>query len=176
MSNTKKKEDMSLQELYIHELKDAYSAETQIVKTLPKVIEGIDSTDLKTALKDHLEETKSQVDRLKSIFEAHGESPTGNHCEGMEGLLKEGDEAIEEIRKGPARDAALIAGCQKVEHYEISGYGTLCALAEQLGHKEDVKTLRSIQEEEVAADKKLTEIATSSVNLSANDKTAAASR
>jgi ferritin-like metal-binding protein YciE len=108
-----KKQDMTIEELYIHELQDTYSAETQSTKALPKVIEACQSPELVEALKTHLEETKTQIKRLEQVFANHGEEASGNHCEGMEGLVKEGDEAIKEIAKGPVRDAALIAGCQR---------------------------------------------------------------
>jgi ferritin-like metal-binding protein YciE len=172
-----KKQDMTIEELYIHELQDTYSAETQITKALPKVIEACQSPELVEALKTHLEETKTQIKRLEQVFANHGEEASGNHCEGMEGLVKEGDEAIKEIAKGPVRDAALIAGCQKIEHYEISAYGTLCALAEQCGFTDDVEILRSIQDEEYNADEILNNVAMGSVNAdAAGTSTAGASR
>lgn len=161
------KEKMTLHDLYIHELQDMYSAESQITKALPKVIRGVSSEKLITALQDHLEETRRQREMLDTLFQSHNEKPTGEHCEGIEGLLKEGDEAIEKIAKGPVRDAALIAGCQKVEHYEISGYGTLKTLAMLLGYKQDVKILEQIQSQESNADELLTKIAETEVNENA---------
>lgn len=172
-----KKQDMTIEELYIHELQDTYSAETQIAKALPKVIEACENPELIEALQTHLEETKTHIKRIEKIFADHSQKTSGNHCEGMEGLVKEGDETIREIAKGPVLDAALIAGCQKIEHYEISAYGTLCALAEQCGFTNDVEVLRSIQDEEYNADEILNNVALGSVNAdAASTSTTGASR
>lgn len=157
----------NLKELYIDTLKDSYSAETQITKALPKVIEAVTSAELKEALSMHLDETKQHVKIVAELIQAQGEDPSGEHCAGMEGLLKEGDKLIKDHEAGPVRDAALISACQKVEHYEISAYGTLRVYANQLRIDDDIDTISAILEQEENADSTLTEIAESSVNIDA---------
>lgn len=156
-----------LHELYIHTLKDSYSAEKQITKALPKVIEAISDGDLKRALTSHLEETQGHVAQVKDIIEAYGESPDGQPCEGMKGLLEEGETIIDEFHSGPVRDAALISACQKVEHYEMAAYGTLRVFASHLGYQDDINRLSDILGQEYSADDALTQIAEGSVNWKA---------
>jgi ferritin-like metal-binding protein YciE len=149
----------NLKELLVEELKDIYSAEKQIVKALPKIIRGAASAELKAAITEHLEVTKGQVTRLEEVFEHLGEKPKAKHCKGMEGLLKEGAECLEEEDKGALRDLQLIGAAQRVEHYEVSAYGTAKAMAEKLGLSDAVALLQETEEEEAEADKKLTEVA-----------------
>jgi ferritin-like metal-binding protein YciE len=149
----------TLQELLLEELKDLYSAEKQIVKALPKIIRGVKTPDLKAAITEHLEITKTQVTRLEEVFGHLDEKPKAKHCKGMEGLLAEGSEALEEQEAGPLRDLQLIGAAQRVEHYEVSAYGTARAIAEQLGLNEAVELLGQTLEEETQADEKLTEVA-----------------
>jgi ferritin-like metal-binding protein YciE len=146
-------------ELFLDELRDLYSAENQITRALPKLIKAASNAELGQALRSHLEETRQQVERLERIFDGLGESPKGKKCKGMEGLLEEGDEHVKEIPSGSCRDAVIIAAAQRVEHYEISGYGTARAWAEEMGHGEAVSLLRRTLDEEAAADEKLTSIA-----------------
>jgi ferritin-like metal-binding protein YciE len=151
--------DKGLRELYIDELKDLYSAENQLVKALPKMAKGADSEELRQGFEEHLEQTKGHVQRLEEIFEALRESPKGKKCKGMEGLIEEGSEVLEEDYEGSILDAALIGAAQRVEHYEIAGYGTARALAEVLGEIEHVTLLTDTLEEEKETDEKLTELA-----------------
>lgn len=146
-----------LRELYIDELKDLYSAENQLVKALPKMAKAASSEDLQAGFKEHLEQTKGHVQRLETIFKSLNESPKGKKCNGMEGLIEEGSEAIEEYEDS-VRDAALIGAAQRVEHYEMAGYGTVIALAKQLGEDEAVSALEETLEEEKETDEKLTEL------------------
>ncbi|MFZ1008835.1 MAG: ferritin-like domain-containing protein, partial [Candidatus Sulfotelmatobacter sp.] len=145
--------------LYIDELKDLYSAETQLVKALPKMAKSAASDELRQGFEEHLEQTKGHVQRLEQIFEALGESPKGKKCKGMEGLIAEGSEVAEEDYEGNILDAALIGAAQRVEHYEIAGYGTVRAMAEVLGENEHVSLLTEILDEEKETDEKLTELA-----------------
>lgn len=149
----------SFHELFLDELRDLYSAEKQITKALPKLVKAASSPELERALSSHLDETHVQIDRLERIFEGLGEYPKGKKCKGMEGLIEESDEAVKELSEGARRDATIIAGAQRVEHYEISGYGTARAWAEEMGHTEAVGLLEETLDEEAAADEKLTKIA-----------------
>jgi ferritin-like metal-binding protein YciE len=151
----------TLHDLYLSELKDLYSAEDQIVKALPKVIEKVESPELRSALEHHLEETRGHVARLEQVFEMHGEEAKKQKCKGMQGVLEEGDEMIGKDATPAVRDAAIISACQRVEHYEISAYGTVRTYAEQLGHQRAAAVLKQTLDEEMAADKKLTQIAKS---------------
>jgi ferritin-like metal-binding protein YciE len=148
-----------LKELYIDELKDIYSAETQLVKALPKMAKAASSDDLRSGFEEHLEQTKGHVTRLEQIFQALGEKPTGKKCMGMEGLIKEGNEAAEEDYEDDAKDEALIGAAQRVEHYEIAAYGTARAMAEKLGEDAAVKLLSQTLQEEKDTDEKLTTLA-----------------
>ncbi len=157
----------SLKELYVDHLKDLYSAENQITKALPKVIKKVTSPELKKGLESHLKETLKQVERLDRIFASLEKSPRGKKCVGMEGVLEEGKEVMAEKMSPDLMDAALVGGCQKVEHYEISAYGTVRAFAELLGEDEAVDLLTQTLEEEKAADEKLTQLGMSMINLDA---------
>jgi ferritin-like metal-binding protein YciE len=149
----------TLRELYIEELKDLYSAETQITKALPKLAETATNSALRQAFESHLEETRNHVTRLEQIFKGLDESPKGKTCEGMKGLLKEGDEMGGEDGDADVIDAGLISAAQRVEHYEIAAYGSVRTYAELLGEKEAVRLLSETLEEEKTADTKLTQVA-----------------
>ena len=155
-----------LKHLYVEELKDLYSAENQMVKALPKMIKAATSEDLRAGFEEHLEQTKGHVSRLEEIFQALGESPKGKKCKGMEGLIKEGGEMIEEDPAPEELDAGLISAAQRVEHYEIAGYGCVSTYAKLLGEDEAESLLRETLEEEKKTDSKLTELA-ESINLEA---------
>lgn len=151
----------TIDELLLDELKDLYSAEKQITKALPKMVKAASTPELKQAFESHLEETKGQVQRLEQIFEMLGKKGTGKTCEGMKGVLLEGSEVIEDAEKGPVRDAGLIAAAQRVEHYEMAGYGSVRSFAQLLGKSEMVQLLDATLSEEKAADSKLTQISKS---------------
>lgn len=157
----------NLYDLYILELRDLYSAEDQILSTLPKVIEKTDSADLRKALQVHLEETREHATRLERIFEMHAVEVKKQKCKGMHGILEEGDELIGKDATPQVRDAAIISACQRVEHYEIAGYGTVRTYAEQLGLERAAALLADTLKEEKHADETLTEIANSRVNVQA---------
>jgi|SRR5450631_2746677 len=146
----------TLEELLIDELKDLYSAEKQIVRALPKIIRAITSSELQAGLSNHLEETKGQVVRLEKIGEILGKKMTGKACVGMKGVLEEGSEVLEDTQKGLVRDAALISACQRVEHYEMAGYGSARDFAKLLGQSEIAELLEETLIEEKNADKTLT--------------------
>jgi ferritin-like metal-binding protein YciE len=148
----------SLDKLLEDQLKDLYSAENQLVKALPKIAKRASTAALKDAITSHLEETKGHVERLDSIGEALGIKLSGKKCKAMEGLLEEGAEVLEADGPGPVVDAGIIAAAQRVEHYEISAYGSARAMAEQLEYGDAVATLQETLDEEAAADKKLTAI------------------
>jgi ferritin-like metal-binding protein YciE len=156
----------SLRDLYLEELKDLYSAETQLVKALPKMAKAATAKTLKNGFQKHLKETRVHVDRLKKIFDDMGVSPGGKKCKAMEGLISEGDEVISEDAEPEVRDAALIAAAQRVEHYEMAGYGGVRTYAELLGDKQAAKTLQKTLNEEGATDEKLTQLA-SRINVKA---------
>jgi ferritin-like metal-binding protein YciE len=157
----------TLQDLFHHELKDIYSAETQLLKALPKMAEAATNEDLKAAFEEHLEQTKLQVARLEEIAEACECKLTGHKCKAMEGLILEGGELISEDADDHVRDAALIGAAQRVEHYEIAAYGTARALATCLGHDEAAELLGETLEEERDTDEKLTDLAESVINAEA---------
>lgn len=146
-------------ELFIHELSDIYSAEKQLSKALPRLARAADNEKLAAAFELHLEETLGQIERIDRIVELMGIRLKRIKCAAMEGLVEEGKEVIDAIEKGPLRDAALIGGAQKVEHYEIASYGTLAALAKQQGQKDALKLLLETLQEEKATDEKLTLLA-----------------
>jgi ferritin-like metal-binding protein YciE len=149
----------SLRELYVNELKDLYSAETQLVKALPKMAKASSNAMLRQGFEEHLRQTSEHVSRLEQIFDALGEKPTGKKCLGMEGLVKEGAETISDDYEDALMDAAIIGAAQRVEHYEIAGYGTVRALAELLGENEHVSLLEQTLNEEKETDEKLTQLA-----------------
>jgi len=148
-----------LKEIYVEELKDLYSAENQLVKALPKMAKAATSEDLRAGFEEHLEQTKGHVQRLEDIFKTLGENPKGKTCKGMQGLVTEGSEMIEEEGEGEGLDVGLISAAQRVEHYEIAGYGSVAAYADLLGEEEAASLLRMTLEEEKETDKKLTELA-----------------
>lgn len=155
------------EDLFIHELSDIYSAEKQLTKALPRLARAADNPALATAFETHLEETQGQIERIDQVVEVLGIRLKRIKCAAMEGLVEEGKEVIDAIDKGPVRDAALIGGAQKVEHYEIASYGTIAALAKQLGYKDALPLLLETLEEEKAADEKLTLLAKSGGNAKA---------
>jgi ferritin-like metal-binding protein YciE len=161
-----------LKHLYVQELKDLYSAETQLVKAIPKMAKASSSEDLRAGFEGHLEQTKEHVVRLEKIFKAIGESPSGKKCKGMEGLIKEGAELIEEDPGPEELDAGLISAAQHVEHYEIAGYGCVKAYAKLLGDHQAEALLMQTLEEEKETDEKLTKLS-NRINIEAADSTEA---
>ena len=149
----------SLRQLYVDELKDLYSAETQLVKALPKMAKASSNAQLRQAFEEHLRQTSEQVSRLEQIFDMLDEKPTGKKCLGMEGLVKEGSETMQEKYGDAVMDAAIIGAAQRVEHYEIAGYGTARAFAELLGEDEHISLIEQTLEEEKQADEKLSQLA-----------------
>jgi len=149
----------TLKELFIEQLRDMYDAEKQLVKALPKMAKAAQSEELADGLRNHLEQTQGQVGRLEEVFEMVGVAAKGKSCKGMKGLIEEGNEAIEEEDEDNLRDLAIIAAAQRVEHYEISAYGTARTLAEHLGLKKAVKLLQETEEEEKEADANLNQAA-----------------
>ena len=159
-----------LHDLFMDELADIYNAEQQLTKALPDMAEAARSDELREAFESHLEETRNQISRIEDAVHALGETLPKRKCKGMEGLLEEAEEMMEEKEDSAALDAALIAGAQKVEHYEIAAYGTLCAWAELLRHDEALQLLKENLNEEEATDKRLTEIAETVANLEAEEQ------
>ena len=156
----------SLHELFVEELRDMYDAEKRLTKALPKLAKAATSSTLQSAFTDHARETEQQVTRLEDVFRSIGETPRGKKCDGIMGIIEESNTAMQEL-DGPLLDAALIAGAQKAEHYEIASYGTLAYFAEILGEDEAKNLLGETLEEEKAADDKLNSIAKSKVNREA---------
>ena len=157
----------TMDDLFVHTLKDIYYAENQIVKALPDMIEKATDPKLKESFKSHLTETRTQVKRLEQVFQMHGVKVQGVDCPAIDGIIEEADEVAGEIDDKQVLDAALIAAAQAVEHYEITRYGTLIAWAKQLGRNDCATVLQQNLEEEKAADKKLTALAESSINRKA---------
>lgn len=149
----------NLEELFVHEVRDLFDAEKQILKALPKMIKAVDTDELRTALEEHRDVTETHVERLEQVFKHLDMAARGKKCAGMEGLLKEGSSLLEEDAEPVVLDAAVIGAAQKVEHYEICAYGTLIAFAEQLGYDEIAELLSETLEEEKEADDTLSEIA-----------------
>ena len=149
----------SLRQLYINELKDLYNAETQLVKALPKMAKASSNAELRQGFEEHLRQTSEHVSRLEQIFDMLGEKATGKKCLGMDGLVKEGAEVLSEDYEGAVMDAAIIGAAQRVEHYEIAGYGTARTFAETLGENEHISLLEQTLEEEKQTDEKLTQLA-----------------
>ena len=155
----------SLHQLYVHELKDMYNGEQQILKALPKMARNASSPQLRAAFEGHLEQTRGHVDRLEQIFQKLDEPTKGQKCKGLEGIISEGEEMVENEDAPPAvADAALIAAAQRVEHYEMAAYGTVCNYARRLGFEDQARLLHQTLQEEIATDKKLTTIADSYIN------------
>lgn len=149
----------SLRELYMEQLKDLYDAEHQIIKALPKMIEAAQAEELRDALNEHLEITKEQASRIEQIFKNLGEKPKGEKCKGMQGVIQEGNDLVSKIENEDLRDAAIIASAQRVEHYEIAGYGTARTYAELLGEQDARELLQQTLNEEEEADQVLTNLA-----------------
>jgi ferritin-like metal-binding protein YciE len=147
---------MALQDVLLDELRDMYSAENQLVKALPKLAKGAQDKTLKQLFTEHLEETKGQVVRLRQVFEHLGEKPTGQHCNGMEGIVEEGADALEKDEEGPSFDSGLVGAALRTEHYEIAGYNACISMAKTLGISEVVDLLKENLEEELGAEKKIT--------------------
>lgn len=160
----------NLNDLFIHELKDIYNAEKQITKALPLMAKEASSDKLKKAFEMHLSQTEKQIERLEQVFDSLGMKASGEKCKAMEGIIKEAQDMMSENADSDVMDAALIASAQRVEHYEIAGYGTLCTYAKQLGHTEALKLLHTTLEEEKATDLKLTDLAESKINIKAEHK------
>src|SRR3954453_13078556 len=159
----------TLRDLYVHELKDLYSAEQQLIKALPKMKKAAKNRSLAAAFNQHLNQTKKQAKRLEQILKRHDESPRAPKCEGMAGLIAEGDKMAGEDAQDDVRDAGLIASAQRVEHYEIAGYGCARTYAELLGDKQGARLLGTTLREEAATDQKLTKIAKSLINVKAKN-------
>ena len=157
----------TLKDLFIHMLSDIYSAEKQLTKALPKMARASTNPKLSEAFQHHLEETQGQIERIDQIVETSEIRLKRMKCAAMEGLVEEGKEVIDEIEKGPVLDAALIAAAQKVEHYEIASYGTLCTFAKQLGMNDALRLLKETMAEEKATDEKLTVLAETESNQDA---------
>ncbi|MFC4097280.1 YciE/YciF ferroxidase family protein [Euzebyella saccharophila] len=157
----------NLEQLFIHQLKDLFSAESQLVDALPKMAKKATDSKLRKAFEDHLEETKVQKKRIEEICKEFNVSPSGEKCKAMEGLIKEAEHFMEEVQDENVMDAGLIAEAQRVEYYEISGYGTAVRYAKELGHKEVAKKLQETLDEEYAADNKLDKLAETRLNKAA---------
>jgi ferritin-like metal-binding protein YciE len=160
----------NLHDLFVHELRDIYNAEKQILKALPKMAKACSSNELRAAFEEHLEQTRHQVERLEQVFEDFDQKAKGRTCEAMEGLVEEGADLMDEVSADATLDAGLIAAAQKVEHYEIAAYGCLLSWARQLGHERSVDLLRQTLDEEKAADQKLTTLAEHKTNIEADER------
>src|SRR5215472_1724249 len=154
----------TMQELFLDELRDLYDAEKQLTKALPEMADAASTEELRSAFEDHLEQTRGHVQRLEQIFEELGEKSSGKKCAAMAGLIKEGNEVVDESDESVVRDAGLIAAAQKAEHYEMSGYGSARTHAQLLGNKRAATLLKETLDEEKAADAKLNEIAMTLIN------------
>ena len=157
----------TLEDLFLHHLKDMYYAEKQILKALPKMAKKCDSAKLRKAFDDHLKETEGQVERLEAVFEIFGQKPKGETCPAIVGIIKEGEEGIKDSKDPDVRDAAMIADAQAVEHYEITRYGTLIAWAKQLGKNDAAKLLQETLDQEYKADQLLSKLAEGQLNKEA---------
>lgn len=146
---------MALKDVLIDELRDMYSAENQLLKSMPKLAKGVENSELKQLFKEHAEETKGQVQRLREVFEHIGKKPTGKYCEGMEGVIKEGMEALEEDTDGASYDSGILGAALRTEHYEVAGYQAAIAMAKALGMKDVADLLKQNLEEEVAMAKNI---------------------
>jgi len=154
----------NLEDVFHHEIKDMYSAENQLAALLPKMIEATDNSELKNAFMDHLEQTKSHIEQVKSICDDLGIKPGGEKCKGMEGLVKEAEHRMKDGEQGPARDAAMIGAAQRIEHYEIAGYGSAKEYARMLGKQSVRKQIDKILDEDAKCNEILNDIAVFTVN------------
>ncbi len=157
-----------LEDLFEHQLKDLYSAESQLIKALPKMAKAANADKLKKAFEKHLKETEEQKNRLKEIADELGFKPTGEECKAMKGLIEEAEHFLKEDAEKDVRDAGIIADSQRIEHYEISAYGTLVRYAKELGHTSIAKKLQKTLDEEYKADEDLNKLAESRINKKAN--------
>jgi ferritin-like metal-binding protein YciE len=157
-------EQATLHDAFMDELRDAYDAEKQVLRALPKMVKAATSPDLREAFEEHLAETRGQVERLERVFEILDEKVKGKHCDGMEGILEEGKSVMQEGFEGLVLDACLIASAQRVEHYEMAAYGTLIAWARAMGHSDAADLLEETLDEEKAADSKLSQLADGDIN------------
>ena len=154
----------TMKQLFIHELKDLHDAENQILKALPKMAKKASHNDLKTAFQEHERQTEEHVRRLEQVLDELGEKPGGVKCKGIRGIIAEGEESMKEVDDDEVRDAAMIGAAQRVEHYEIAGYGTARTYARMLGNETAARVLQSTLDEEGETDKRLTRLAESRVN------------
>jgi ferritin-like metal-binding protein YciE len=161
------KDIRTMDDLFVHQLRDIYYAEKQIVKALPKMIDKASDSDLKTGLRNHFDQSKNHVGRVERVFEMYDREPRTVDCPAIDGIIKEANEVIGDVEDKDVLDAAIIAAAQAVEHYEIARYGSLIAWAKQLGRDDCASVLAETLEEEKAADEKLTEVARSRVNMEA---------
>ena len=161
--------DGTLHDAFLDELRDAYDAEKQLTRALPKLAKAASSPALRTAFEKHLEETRGHVDRLERVFESLDEKVSGKHCDGIAGIIEEGKSVMEGDFDESTMDACLIAGGQRAEHYEMAAYGTLVAWAQAMGHVEAADLLQQTLDEEKAADKKLSQLAEAGINQEAAD-------
>ena len=159
----------NLQDLYIDELKDLYSAEHQLLKALPKMAKAASSPELKNAFNTHLQQTRRQVERLDRIFRNLGKTPRGKKCIGMQGLIEEGSELLKEKAEPAVKDAGLISAAQRVEHYEMAGYGSVRTYAHMLGFDDAARALQETLDEEGDTDHKLTQLAETMINPEAEE-------
>lgn len=157
----------SLEKLYVHELKDLHSAESQILDALPKMINAASDDELKKALESHRKETEEHLVRIERLFQNLDFEPGGHKCKGIEGLIKEGEDVLAETEDDAVRNAAIVASCQRVEHYEMAAYGVARAFASKLGRHDDAEVLTTTLEEEGHADRTLTQIAEHRLNFAA---------
>ena len=160
-------QNKDLEKLFVEQLKDIYSAETQLVSALPKMAKAASTPELQQAFNMHLDETRNHVQRLEQLFDGINASPRGKKCKGMEGLIAEGEEMIKMKGDPAAIDAGLIAAAQRVEHYEIAGYGCVRTYAEQIGDQQGMRLLQQTLDEEGLTDKKLTKLAEQVINIEA---------
>ncbi len=158
----------TLKDLYIHELKDLYSAEKQIIQALPKMAKAATNEELAAGFKEHLEQTREHAVRLEKILSSHSQTTRGPKCKGMEGVLAEGAEMIGEEADDEVKDAGLISAAQRVEHYEMAGYGSARTYAELVGDTEGARLLQTTLEEETTTDRKLTKLAKTAINVAAD--------
>ena len=154
----------SLEDLFVSELRDLYNMEQQILKALPKMVKKASSPELESMLEEHRDQTEKQVERLETIFEHLGQKVKGKKCKGMEGLIEEGEELLGEDAEPPVLDAGIIAAAQKVEHYEMAGYGCARTWARMLGHEDAASLLEQTLQEEDAMDRRLTDLAEHIIN------------
>ena len=154
----------NMEDLFLDEIRDLYDAKKQLVKALPKMADAATSDKLRQASERHLEETRGHVERLERIFGQLNQKSSGESCDAMKGLIKEGEQMVDHIEESPLRDAGMIGAANRVEHYEIAAYGTACTFAQMLGYNEAMQLLQQTLEEEKAADQKLTRIAEGMVN------------